>query len=152
MLSTFVARWWDGIRARPPPPTFRVTQSEMKKARLRLGIPLGTYLQLRTCAKSDGGLKHWAYPVKVLHGNKNPPVLGHVFQLSMQLGHGVRSRFSEAVGMQKLRYSRCDRLCRKQRWHFELQTVETTIRCICCLASRKTDKTCLLYTSDAADE
>ena len=121
----------------------------MKEARLQLSIQLGTYTQLRTCAESDGGLKHWAYPVKLLHGNKNPPALGHVFQLSMQLGHGVRSRISEAVGMQKLRYSRYDLLCRKQRWHFELQTVETTIRCICCLASNKTDKTLPSATASA---
>ena len=31
------------------PPTFRVAQSEMKEARLRVGIQLGTYAQLRTC-------------------------------------------------------------------------------------------------------
>ena len=66
--------------------------------------------------------------------------LGHVLQLPMQLGHVVRSRISEAVWMQKLRYCRCDLLCRKQRLHFELQTAETTMRCIGCLASRKTDK------------
>ena len=46
-----------------PPTLFRVAQSKMKEARQRLGISLGTYPQLRTCAKSDGGLDPWAYPV-----------------------------------------------------------------------------------------
>ena len=45
------------------PPTFRVAQSETNEARLQLGIQLGTYPPLKTCAKSDGGLKLWAYPL-----------------------------------------------------------------------------------------
>ena len=51
--------------------------------------------------------------------------------------------------MQKPRYSHCDLLCRQQRWHFELQPVDATIRCICCLASRITDKTLTIATAPA---
>ena len=39
------------------PPTFRVTQSEMKEGRLRLGIQLGTNPQMRTCADQTEGLR-----------------------------------------------------------------------------------------------
>ena len=60
MLRAVVARCWDGIDLHTH---ISGSSSEMKEARLRLGIQLGTYPQLKTCAKSDGGLKHWAYPV-----------------------------------------------------------------------------------------
>ena len=36
------------------PPMFRVAQSEMNEARLRLGIQLGIYPQLRTYAQTEG--------------------------------------------------------------------------------------------------
>ena len=62
----YVARW-DGIKAKPasqtrPPTDISGNRTELKEARLRLSIQLGTYPQLRTCAKSDEGLKHWACP------------------------------------------------------------------------------------------